>query len=105
MAAAGVPSLSLFPVLRAAVDCMLVVGATDTVFGSGQGLRLFVSSSGASCPVIDFALLQQGLPPHLQLKGLFRETPYSGKGLFRETPYSRQGSSGGGLVGRRPILQ
>jgi len=67
MAAAGIPSLSLFPVLRAAVDCRLVVSATDTVFGSGQGLRLFVSSSGASCPVIDSALLQQGLPPHLQL--------------------------------------
>eukprot|EP01044_Picomonas_judraskeda_P020823 COSAG03_NODE_4733_length_1451_cov_1.798077_2_plen_68_part_01 len=37
-------------------------------------------------------------------KGLFREMAYSRKGLFRETAYSGQGSSGGGLVGRRPIL-
>eukprot|EP01043_Picozoa_sp_COSAG02_P071307 COSAG02_NODE_12979_length_1465_cov_1.476574_3_plen_105_part_00 len=58
MAAGDTPALSLFPVLRAAVDCRLVVSATETVFGSGHDLRLFVSPSGMPYPVIPFLLLQ-----------------------------------------------
>jgi hypothetical protein len=60
MAAGDIPSLSLFPVLRAAVDCRLVVSATETVFGSGHDLRLFVSPPGTPCSVIPFSLLQRG---------------------------------------------
>lgn len=67
--------LSVFPELRAASGCALVVNRTGVAFGAGSALRLCRWPDGACWPVISFSALQLGLPSGVHLTEGTPSTP------------------------------